>query len=411
MVRPRRIAITGIGLVTPVGTGVDAAWERLCAGRSGVAAVTAFDADEFPVAIAAEVRDFDPRRFMSPTRARWLERFCQLGCAAAKLAVEDAGLAPDELPPGRTGVVMGSGVGAIASFEREHDRLRTRGARGVSPGFIGKATISAAAASISMELGLTGPSECTSTACASSGNALARGVDLLRGGASDVILAGGSEAAVTGLAVAGFHAVKALSTRNGDPTAASRPFDRARDGFVLGEGASVLALEPLDDARARGATIYAELLGYGLSSDAYHLVAPDPEGRGAHMAMEAALADAGVAGADVGYVNAHAASTPVGDRAEARAIRRLFGADGPAVSSTKSMTGHLIGAAGATEAAITALALAREHVPPTINLDDPDPECDLDLVGPAGRPLGFDVALSNSFAFGGHNVSLVLGRA
>lgn len=406
----RKIAVTGIGPVTPVGSGKDAFWSSLTEGRSGIGPLTRFDSTDYPSKIAGEV-DFEITDYLDAKRARRMDRFTQLAYAASALALKDAGLSPSDPDPARVGVVIGTGIGGIALFEEEYRLMLERGPRFVSPSLIAMMIPNAAAGSIAIEFGFTGPNECTVTACASSGHAIARAIDLIRSGAADVVLAGGTEAALTPLSLASFCSARALSTRNDEPQRASRPFDVGRDGFVFSEGATVLVLEAMDIAKGRGARIQAEVLGYGLSSDAHHLVAPHPEGAGAAAAMTAALADSELAASEIGYINAHGTSTPLGDIAETKAIRKVFGADPPPVSSTKSMTGHMLGAAGSTEAAATTLALVHQLLPPTINYEDPDPECDLDVVPNKARTAIFDLALTNSFGFGGHNATIVLGKA
>jgi len=408
--RPR-VAITGIGPVTPVGIGVDRFWSSLAGGVSGVGKLESFDASAFASRIAAEVHDFRPEDHMDAADARRMERCSQMAVAAARLAVDDAGL-DVSADPTRVGVVIGTGIGGIGAFEKQLDVLRERGPSRVSPHVVGMMIPNMPAGQVAMRLGITGPNDCTVTACAASGHAIARAVDLLRSGAADACLAGGTESAITPLTMAGFCATRALSTRNDDPEGASRPFDAGRDGFVIGEGSTVLVLEDLDAAVARGARVYAELAGFGLSADAYHETAPHPEGRGAAQAMTSALRDALVEPREIGYVNAHGTSTPLGDIAEVLAVKEVFGSHAArlAVSSTKSMTGHLVGAAGATEAAATALALTHGELPPTINQEEPDPACDLDVVPNEARAAQVDVAMSNSFGFGGQNASLVLRR-
>jgi len=408
----RRVVVTGIGPVTPVGIGVDRFWSSLVDGVSGVGKLEAFDATPFASRIAAEVHDFRPEEHMEPSDTRRMDRFAQFAVAGSRLALGDAGLEVSSMEPSRVGVVIGTGIGGITVFEREMDVLRERGPSRVSPHLVAMMIPNMAAGQVAMRLGLTGPNDSTTTACAASGHAIARAVDLIRSGAADVMLAGGTESAMSPLTLAGFCASRALSTRNDDPEGASRPFDKGRDGFVIGEGATVLVLEALDDALARGARVYAEIGGYGLSADAHHETAPHPEGDGAVLAMQAALRDSGVEPSDVGYINAHGTSTTLGDIAEIAAIKRVFGdhAARLAVSSTKSMTGHLVGAAGATEAAATALALMNGVLPPTINQEEPDPECDLDVVPNEARRVDLEVAMSNSFGFGGQNASLVLRR-
>jgi 3-oxoacyl-[acyl-carrier-protein] synthase II len=409
---PVRVAITGIGPVTPIGIGVEAFWRAVTEGRSGAGKLEGFDTSGYASRIAAQVHDFDPERHLERAEARRMERFAQFALAGARLALADAGIDIEAANRSRVGCVIGTGIGGIAAFEAQARVLAERGPSRVSPHLVGQMIPNMAAGQIAIRLGLTGPNDCTVTACAASGHAVARGLDLLRGGRADVVLAGGAEAAITPLTLAGFCATRALSTRNDDPAGASRPFDANRDGFVLGEGATVLVLERLDAARSRGARIHAEVAGYGLSADAHHETAPDPEGTGAAAAMAAALRDAGLAPHDVGYVNAHGTSTPLGDVAEAKAVHAVFGrhAKRVAVSSTKSMTGHLLGAAGATELAVTALALDRGVLPPTINLDEPDPACRLDHVANTARRARVEAALSNSFGFGGQNVSIALRR-
>lgn len=411
MPNQRRIAVTGIGPVTPIGTGVDAFWDSLLAGRSGVGPLTRFRTEKFPVKIAAEIMDFDINKFLEPRRARRQERFSQLAFAAAKLALAHAEVEPSDTDPARVGIVVGTGIGGIPLFEEEHRAMLEKGPRFVSPALIAMMIPNAAAGAIAIELGYTGPNECTVTACAASGHAIARAADLIRSNAADVVLAGGAESAITPLALASFCSARALSLRNDEPERASRPFDAERDGFVFGEGATILVLEAMERAQARGAKVLAELLGYGLSSDAYHIVAPHPDGAGAVASMTAALADAGIGTSDVSYINAHATSTELGDAAEVKAIRKVFGDEPPPTSSTKSMTGHLLGAAGSTEAAATVLALVDQVLPPTINYENPDPECDLDVVPNQARRARVEIGVSNSFGFGGHNVSLVFAKA
>lgn len=407
----RRVAITGLGVVSPLGTGLAATWEGLLDGRSAAGPLTRFDADGFGVRIAAQADDFDPRDFLDARDVRRSDRFCQMGVAAAAMAVEDAGW--DGLPcaPERTGVVVGSGIGGLQTLEDGRDVLRDRGPRKLSPYVVPLLMINSAAGAIAMRFGATGPNWAPVSACASGAHSVGEGLRLIRNGSADAVLAGGSEAAITPLAVAAFASMGALSKRNDDPARASRPFDAGRDGFVLGEGAAVLVLEEWEAAQRRGARVYAELAGYGASADAFHMTQPDPDGEGALRAMRDALADAGAAASSVGYVNAHGTSTPYNDRIESTAIIRLFGERPPAVSSTKSCTGHLLGAAGAVEAAVTAMALHAGVLPPTINYETPDPQCALDCIPNTARAVSVDTAISNSFGFGGHNASLVLRRA
>ena len=409
----RRVVVTGIGPVTPVGIGVDRFWSSLVEGRSGVGKLEGFETGKYTSRIAAQVHDFRAEDFLEPAEARRMERFAQMAVAAAKLAIADASYDLDVSDRARVGCVIGTGIGGIASFEQQVGTLAARGPSRVPPQLVALMIPNMAAGQVAMRLGITGPNDCTVTACAASGHAIARAVDWIRAGRADVVLAGGAESAITPLTVAGFCSARALSTRNDDPEAASRPFDAGRDGFVIGEGATVLVLEDEQHARNRGARIYAEVAGYGLSADAYHETAPEPDGLGGAAAMRAALADARLAHEDIGYVNAHGTSTQLGDIAETKAIKAVFGEHAArlAVSSTKSMHGHLLGATGATEAAATALALTHQVMPPTINLDGPDPECDLDYVPNVARALPFDAALTNSFGFGGQNASIVLRRS
>ena len=406
----RRVAVTGIGPVTPIGTGVEDFWASLVAGRSGAGPITRFDATDFRSKVAAEIDGFDVAAYLPAARARRLDRFAQLAYAAATLALADAGMKPTDPDPARVGMVIGSGIGGIGLWEEEHTKMLERGPRYVSPSLIAMMIPNAAAGSLAIEFGFTGPNECTVTACASSGHALARAIEYIRTGAADVVLVGGAESCISPMSVASFCSARALTTRNDDPARASRPFDAERDGFVIGEAASVLVLESMEHATGRKARILAEAIGYGLSSDAYHMVAPHPDGAGATAAMTAALADAQIGPGEVGYINAHATSTPLGDASEAQAIRKLFGSQPPPTSATKSMTGHLLGAAGATEAAASILAMTRGVLPPTINYQNPDPECDLDVVPNQARRARVDVVMSNSFGFGGHNVSVLFGR-
>lgn len=400
------IAITGLGPVTPVGIGVEAFWQSLLAGKSGIGKISQFDTADFPVSIAAEV-DFDADTYLDRRQQFWLDRFSQFALAAAKLAVDHAHSPLSALSADRVGVVIGTGIGGLSQFEREYASLATKGPRAVSPGLVARTMPNAASAAVSMFLKLSGPSDCTVTACASGAHAIARAAELIRSDRADAVLAGGTEAAITPLALASFWAARALSAQN--DAAASKPFDRRRDGFVMGEGAAVLLLESLRSAQERGAEILGLLLGHGISSDAYHFVAPHPEGAGAAAAIRSALADAHLTPGDVNYVNAHATATPVGDAAEAAAITSVFGDSPPPVSAAKSMTGHLMGASGATEAVATVLTIANQVAPPTINFQEADPACPLDVIPNCARPMDIEIALSNSFGFGGHNVTLVFG--
>ena len=415
MTERRRVVVTGAGLVTPVGIGVETAWSALLAGTSGAGPVTHFDAtEEFATRIACEVNDFDPSGVLDPKEVRRYDRFAQFALVAAHEAMEHAGLtgAPEGVPEERFGVIFGSGIGGITTFEEQCRILLERGAGRVSPFFVPMFIPDIAPGLISIRYQARGANYTTVSACASSAHAIGDAFRMIERGDADAIIAGGSEATIAPLAMAGFSSMKAMSTRNHDPEGASRPFDLERDGFVMGEGAGSLILEGLDVARARDANILGEVVGYGLSADAYHITAPSPEGEGAQVAMRMAMEDAGVAPEEVDYVNAHGTSTPHNDRTETRAIRAVLGAraDEVVVGSTKSMTGHLLGAAGAVEGIISILACREGLIPPTINLTNPDPDCDLDYAPGSMREREVRVALTNSFGFGGHNVCLVFRR-
>jgi 3-oxoacyl-[acyl-carrier-protein] synthase II len=401
--------ITGIGLVTPIGTGRAAVWDALVAGRSGAGPIAAFDASSYETRIACEVDDFDATRYMGAREAARCDRFTQMAVAAALLAWEDAGL-DDGVDRLRAGAIVGSGIGGLYTIEEGHRALDKGGPRRVSPFTVPKLMPNAAAAAVGMQLGLKGVNHCVSSACATGAHALGEALGAIRAGRADVVLAGGSEATITSLAVAAFARMGALSTRNDDPESASRPFDANRDGFVIAEGAAVLVLESEEHARRRGAPVVARLSGYGATADAFHLTQPDPEGDGATRAMTMALDDARVEPADLDYVNAHGTSTPYNDRIETLAIKAALGPESKRIpiTSTKSQTGHLLGAAGALEAAATAMILEHGVIPRTINLDSPDPECDLDYVAEGPREQKVSTALTNSFGFGGQNACLVL---
>ncbi|HXH07835.1 MAG TPA: beta-ketoacyl-ACP synthase II [Vicinamibacterales bacterium] len=408
----RRVVVTGVGLISPLGVGTQANWEALCAGRSGIGPITRFDAAEFPCRIAGEVKHFDPLQFIEKKDVKKMDVFIQYAIAASQFAVDDAGLrVTPEIAP-RVGVFIASGIGGFSTIEREHRALIDGGPRKISPFFIPAAIINLAAGQVSIRFGAKGPNSATCTACSASAHAIGDAFEIIRRGAADVMIAGGSEAAITPMGVGGFAAMRALSRRNDEPERASRPFDRDRDGFVMGEGAGVLVLEELEFARRRGAPIYAELAGYGMSADAYHITAPSEDGDGAVRVMQAAICEARVPPTEVDYINAHGTSTPHNDKLETLAIKKCFGehAYRLAVSSTKSMTGHLLGAAGGFEAGITVLAVRHQMLPPTINLDNPDPECDLDYVPHTARPARVRCALSNSFGFGGTNGALLFRR-
>lgn len=402
-----RVVITGIGPATPVGVGREAFWSSLVAGRSGIGALTRFDSEGFPVRIAGEVLDLDPTEFMEAKEVRRTDRVVHLALAAAKLAHRDSG--SPELPAERTAVVMGAGIGGMETIEAQVKNLLEKGPDRVSPFMVPAMMPNAAAGHIAMELGLTGPNMGIVTACAASAHAIGEAFRMIREGRADVALAGGSDASITPTSIAAFARMGALS-RNPDAQKASRPFDITRDGFVLSEAGCVLVLEEAERAKARGAQAWAEVVGYGATADAFHVTQPEPEGLGAIAAMQQALADAGESVESVGYVNAHGTSTPLNDAAESRAIRKVFGDHRVLVSSTKSMTGHTLGAAGAVEAAATALALHEGVLPPTINLEEPDPDCDVDHIANEARSEPVELALSNSFGFGGQNAVLALRR-
>lgn len=408
----QRVVVTGLGAVTPFGVGVAALWDGLRAGRSAVGRITRFDATQMDCQIGAEVRDFDPLQFLERKEARRMDRYTQFAVAAAHMAVADAGLDLGALDRDRIGVYFGSGIGGMETFSEQMEVLLTRGPGRVSPFLIPMMITNMAAGTLAIHFGLKGPNMTTVTACSSANNAIGEAFDALRRGKAEVMLTGGAEAAFVPIAVAGFAAMKALSTRNDEPEKASRPFDAQRDGFVMGEGGAVLILETLAHARRRGARIYAEVIGYGMAADAYHMVQPPDSGEGGARAMRRALADAGIGPGEIDYINAHGTSTPQGDIAETRAIKDVFGdhARRLAVSSTKSMHGHLLGAAGAVEAMACILALREQLLPPTINQETPDPECDLDYVPNAARPARVETALSNSFGFGGQNATIILRR-
>jgi 3-oxoacyl-[acyl-carrier-protein] synthase II len=410
----RRVVITGLGLVCGVGNTAQEVWEKLVAGASGMAPITGFDTTGFPVTFAAEVKNFDPLNFVDKKEARKMGRFIHFAFAAAQEALEQSGLKITEENGDRVGVFIGSGIGGFEIIEREHANLLAGGPRKISPFFIPATIINMAAGQLSIRYGARGPISATATACATSANSIGDSVRMILHGDADAMIAGGSEASVTALAVGGFASMRALSTRNDEPTKASRPFDKDRDGFVIGEGAGILILEELEFAKKRGAKILAEVIGYGMSADAYHMTGIAPEGAGAQRSMRAALKDAGIKPEDVGYINAHATSTPAGDGNESRAIEVVFGENALShklkISGTKSMTGHLLGGAGGLEAGITVLSLINQVLPPTINLDNPDPECKLDYVANKAISHTFDIALSNSFGFGGINASLIMRR-
>ena len=410
----RRVVITGLGLVCGVGNTAPEVWEKLVAGASGMAPITGFDTTGFPVTFAAEVKNFDPLKFVDKKEARKMGRFIHFAFAATQEALAQSGLQVNDQNADRVGVFIGSGIGGFEVIEREHAILLKDGPRRISPFFIPAAIVNMAAGQLSIRYGARGPISATATACATSANSIGDSVRMILHGDADAMIAGGSEAAVTPLSVGGFASMRALSTRNDEPTKASRPWDKDRDGFVIGEGAGILILEELEFAMKRGAKILAEVIGYGMSADAYHMTGIAPDGAGAQRSMRAALKDAEIKPEDVGYINAHATSTPAGDGNESRAIELVFGEHALShtlkISGTKSMTGHLLGGAGGLEAGITVLSLINQVIPPTINLDTPDSECKLDYVPSQAIKHNFDVALSNSFGFGGINATLIMRR-
>jgi 3-oxoacyl-[acyl-carrier-protein] synthase II len=404
--------VTGIGLVSPLGIGTAPNWDALCEGRSGIGRITKFDATGYAAQIAGEVKGFDPLQFIEKKDVKKMDVFIQYAIAASQFAMDDSKLQVTPDNAARVGVFIASGIGGFTTIEREHKALLDGGPRKISPFFIPSAIINLAAGQVSIRFGAKGPNSATCTACTASAHAIGDAFEIIRRNDADAMIAGGSEAAVCAMGIGGFAALRALSTRNEEPEKASRPFDHDRDGFVLGEGSGVIVLEELDHARRRGAPIYAELVGYGMSADAFHITAPSEDGEGALRVMQLAVKQAGIKPEQVDYINAHGTSTPFNDKLETLAIKKCFGehAQRLAVSSTKSMTGHLLGAAGGLEAGISALAVHRQVVPPTINLDNPDPECDLDYVPHAKREMKIEYALSNSFGFGGTNGALLFKR-
>ncbi len=408
----RRVVVTGIGLVSPVGIGTELNWRALTTGQCGIGKITRFDASAFAARIAGEVKNFDPLQFVEKKDVKKMDVFIQYAIAASQFAMDDAKLAITEANAPHVGVFVGSGIGGFTSIEREHEALLAGGPRKISPFFIPASIINLAAGQVSIRFGAKGPNLATCTACSASAHAVGESFEIIKRGDADAMIAGGSEAAITPMSVGGFAAMRAMSTRNDDPDHASRPFDKERDGFIIGEGAGIVILEERESAIARGARIYAEIVGYGMSGDAYHITAPTEDGSGAVRVMDMAMRKANIAPQQVAYINAHGTSTPHNDRIETLAIKNLFGehAYKLAISSTKSMTGHLLGAAGGLEAGITALAVYHQTAPPTINLDHPDPDCDLDYVPGKCRPVKMEYALSNSFGFGGTNAALLLKK-
>ena len=407
-----RVVITGLGAVAPSGIGIETIWQNLIKGVSAIGPITRFDASKHDCRIAGEVKGFDPLQWLDKKEARKMDLFIHYAMAAAQMAVEDAGLKVTSEEAERVGVFVGTGMGGVPALEESHRVLMEKGPSRISAYFIPSIITNLASGQISMRYGMKGPNSCVCTACATGNHAIGDAFRLVARGNADVMVAGGTEAVITPLTIGGFAAMRALSTRNDEPTRASRPFDKDRDGFVMGEGSGVMILESLEYARRRGARIYAEIVGYGMSADAYHITQPAPDGEGAARSMGLALADAGVRPSEVDYINAHGTSTPTGDVNETQAIKTVFGehAYKVAVSSTKSMTGHLLGAAGGVESVITVLTILHGQIPPTINYEVPDPDCDLDYVPNTARHLPVRVALTNSFGFGGTNASLVFRK-
>jgi len=407
----RRVVITGIGLVSPLGNDVSSSWRAMLNGESGAGLITQFDASRFPVRFACEVKGFDPLKYMDKKEAKRSDAFTQYSIAASVEAMTDACLTSGTpFDKNNAGVILGSGIGGLQIFERQHDVYRELGESKISPFFIPMFISNIAAGIVSMRFGLKGPNYATVSACSTSAHAIGDAYRTIQYGDADIILAGGTEATVTPMAIGGFANMKALSERNEDPKAASRPFEKDRDGFVMGEGAGMVVLEELEHAKRRGAKIYAEVAGYGATGDAFHLTAPPPDHEGLQRAMRRAIRDAGATTNDVQYINAHGTSTPHNDLNESRAIRAVFGDEPPAVSSTKSMTGHMLGAAGAVEMIVCALVVRDKMIPPTINYETPDPECDLDFTPNVAVKRDVNFAISNSSGFGGHNVTLAVKR-
>ncbi|MBS3818322.1 beta-ketoacyl-ACP synthase II [bacterium] len=409
---PRRVVITGIGLVSPLGMGVENNWKAIREGTSGIGPITKFETTDYSSKIAGEVKDFNPLDFIEKKELRKMDPFIQYALGAADLAVQDAEIEPSLLEGERTGVYVGSGIGGIGSIEETHKKLLDKGPKRVSPFFLVSTIINEAPGQISIRYKAKGPNSATVTACSTSAHSIGDSFRIISRGEADIVISGGSEAPITPLGVAGFCAMRALSMRNDEPHKASRPFDAQRDGFVVGEGAAILILEELQTALQRGAKIYAEIVGYGMSGDAYHVSAPSTDGEGASISMRKALQDAGIQPHQIDYINAHGTSTPYNDKIETLAIKKAFGDDAYhiGVNSTKSMTGHLLGAAGGLETGVTALSVRNQIMPPTINYQNPDPECDLDYVPNQARPAPVNYAASNSFGFGGTNATLILKR-
>ncbi len=412
MIGERRVVITGLGLITPLGIGVEQSWSAAVQGKSGIGPITRFDAASFPVRIAGEVEGFDAGLYIDAKEIKKMDRFIHFAMGAATMAVEDSGLKINAENAERVGVIIGAGMGGLPAIEHNHKAFLEKGHRRISPFFIPMVILNLASGNVSIKFGAKGPNSSAVTACATGSHSIGDAFRLIQRGDADAMIAGGTESVITPLGIGGFAVMKALSTRNDEPERASRPFDAGRDGFVMGEGAGIVVLESLESARSRNAKIYAEIIGYGMSSDAYHMTTPAPEGEGAARCIKAALKDAGLDPERIGYVNAHGTSTKYGDELETAAIKKVFRdhAYKLCVSSTKSMTGHLLGAAGGVEAIFSILSIYRGIVPPTINLDNPDPECDLDYVPKNARHMDVEYAISNSFGFGGTNACLIFGK-
>lgn len=412
MIAGRRVVVTGLGLVTPLGIGVEASWDAAIAGKSGVCSITHFDASPYPVRIAAEVKDFDPAPYIEAKEIKKMDRFIHFAMAAATMAMEDSGLKITEENAERVGVVIGAGMGGLPAIEHYHKVLMEKGHRKITPFFIPMIIINLASGNVSIKFGAKGPNSAAVTACATGSHSIGDAYRIIQRGEADAMIAGGTESVITPLGIIGFSVMKALSSRNDEPEKASRPFDSQRDGFVMGEGSGVVILESLENARARNARIYAEIIGYGMSSDAYHITTPAPEGEGAARCMRATLKDGGIEPEKINYINAHGTSTKYGDELETAAVKKVFGehAYKLCVGSTKSMTGHLLGAAGGVEAVFSILSIHRSMLLPTINLDNPDPECDLDYIPNKARPADIEYAMSNSFGFGGTNACLLFRK-
>ncbi len=412
MIGERRVVITGLGLITPLGIGVEQSWSAAVQGKSGIGPITRFDAASFPVRIAGEVEGFDPGLYIDAKEIKKMDRVIHFAMGAATMAVEDSGLKINAENAERVGVIIGAGMGGLPAIEHNHKAFLEKGHRRISPFFIPMVILNLASGNVSIKFGAKGPNSSAVTACATGSHSIGDAFRLIQRGDADAMIAGGTESVITPLGIGGFAVMKALSTRNDEPERASRPFDAGRDGFVMGEGAGIVVLESLESACSRNAKIYAEIIGYGMSSDAYHMTTPAPEGEGAARCIKAALKDAGLDPERIGYVNAHGTSTKYGDELETAAIKKVFRdhAYKLCVSSTKSMTGHLLGAAGGVEAIFSILSIYRGIVPPTINLDNPDPECDLDYVPKNARHMDVEYAISNSFGFGGTNACLIFGK-